>query len=653
MRFESALSARKEMKRKLRAILRFLFWLIAIPVAAAAIALSVYDVRLPQSLTDKVCERLSGETMYIRCDFISFGFRRGLVINKARAFLKGKTTTAPVFKADEIDASLALYRFPWRMERLLRRVRVKGLTYLRLPDGYYIPDSIEFPGQPDYKETDEPVVLDLPVLRPFKLELIEPDILGVRPAIVEAAAVSSGKNGFKARGISLDWPDRDTPMHVSGEVELDLVAQTVEGRVSGKARQWHIRPLLDALDIPIALEYIDAFTEVHEPVDASYRFSVNLRNNDFFMSLDLAPKAGLYRGVPYSSAKGTIEINTAIRGTNFNSRVVVGPIVADFLPQGHAEGTIVFTGSNGVRRIALEANSSRLSISNALAVADVFTDGSLDALQMETPPLINIKGVLAIDKEDSAANDLRGTFSFERGSFFGVPVRNVQAQFHQMGTSVVYPNATASLKSGGRISATAKMDFPDYDDTKSTFSVKADGAGLALGDICEALKIDSGDRKGTVECHVELDGPLSTNLAHRLNGSGRFNCHDGHLSRTKLFMGFTDFLSENIPGVASVVDMTQSSADLTVSNGVISTKNLFVEGNIFAIKASGSYDLAANNLEAHARAQIFKKDSLLGILTQPITSTLMKMLLEFRIYGPIEEPKWTYSTPVTRLGGSK
>ena len=232
-------------------------------------------------------------------------------------------------------------------------------------------------------------------------------------------------------------------------------------------------------------------------------------------------------------------------------------------------------------------------------------------------------------------------------------MRNAQGQFHQIGTSVFYPNATTSLKSGGRISATARIDFPDFDDSKSTFSVKADGAGLSLGDICEALKIDSGDRKGTVECHLELDGPLSTNLAHRLNGSGKFNCHDGHLSRTKLFMGFTDYLSENIPGISSVVDMTQSSADVTIKNGVVSTKNLFVEGNIFAIKASGTYDIAANNLEAHARAQIFKKDSLLGILTQPITSTLMKMLLEFRVYGPIEQPKWAYSTPVTRLGGGK
>ncbi len=641
------------MKKKLRAILRFLFWLVVVPVAAVAVALSVYDIRLPKSLSDKVCERLSGGDVFIRCNYISFGFRHGLVIDGARAHFRGKTTTAPFIKADEIAMSLALYRLPWRMERLLQRVRIKGLKYLRLPEGYYIADSVEFPGRPDYMEKDKPVSLDLPSLHPFKLELVEPDILGIRPSLVEIAAVSSGKHGFKARGISIDWPDRDTPMRLSGETELDLVSQKVSGRVSGQTRQWHIRPLISTLEIPIALEYIDAFTEVREPVEASYRFSVNLRNNDFFMSLDLAPKAGLYRGVPYSSARGTIEINSAVRGTNFNSRVVIGPIVADFPHEGHAEGTIVFTGSNGVRRITLDANASRLSMSNALAVANVFTDGSLDALQMETPPRISIKGVLAVDKSDSAANDLRGVFSFERGSFFGVPVRNAQGQFHQIGTSVFFPNATASLKSGGRISATARIDFPDFDDSKSTFSVTADGAGLALGDICEALKIDSGDRKGTVECHLGLEGPLSTNLAHRLNGSGKFNCHDGHLSRTKLFMGFTDYLSENIPGISSVVDMTQSSADVTIKNGVVSTKNLFVEGNIFAIKASGTYDIAANNLEAHARAQIFKKDSLLGILTQPITSTLMKMLLEFRVYGPIEEPKWAYSTPVTRLGGGK
>ena len=642
------------MKIKIRSILRFLLWLVVLPLLAAVLALSVYDVRLPQSITDSVCAGISGKDVFVRCGYASFGFRRGLVISSARVYARGKASTAPILKADEIEASLAIHRFPWRMERLLRRLRVKGLKYLRLPDGYYVADSVEFPGRPDYMEKDEPVSLDLPELHPFKLELVEPDILGIRPALVEIAAVSSGKDGFKARGISIDWPDRDVPMHLSGETELDLAAQAVTGRVSGKARQWHIRPLIETLDIPIALEYIDAFTDVHEPVDASYSFSVNLRNNDFHMSLDLAPKAGLYRGIPYSSARGTIEIDSAVRGTNFNSRVTVGPIVADFLPEGHAEGTIVFTGSNGVRRIAIEANAARLSMSNALTVAEVFTDGSLDALQMETPPLISIKGVLATTKEEVAANDLRGEFSFERGSFFGVPLRNAQARFHQVGTTVFFDNASCAMKSGGRIDASARMDFPGFDDSNPTFSVKARGGGLSLGDLCEAFKTDSGDRKGIVDCGVELSGPVSTNLAHSLNGKGSFKCHDGQLSRMKLFMGFTDYLSENIPGVSSVVDMTQSSGNFEIVNGTISSKNLVVEGNIFAIKASGSYDIASNNLEAHARAQIFKKDSLIGLLTQPITSALMKMLLEFRVYGPIEDPKWAYSTPVTRgLGGGK
>ena len=641
------------MKKKIRSTLRFLLFAVVIPVAVACIALSVYEIRLPGSMTDAVCRKLSGKDVMVRCDFASFGFRRGLVVAGPRVYLRKKAATAPVMKAEEIDASLSLFRFPWRMERIMRRLRVKKLVYQRLPDGYYIADSVEFPGRPDYMERDEPVELDLPVLHPFKLELVEPDILGIRPSKVEVAAVSSGKTGFKMRGITLDWPDRDVPMHLTGETELDLKAQMVSGRVSGTTRQWHIRPMLEALDIPVALEYIDAFTKVREPVEAAYRFSVNLRNNDFFMSLDLAPKAGLYRGVPYSSAKGNIEIRTAVRGTNFNSRVQIGPITADFLPEGHAEGTIVFTGSNGVRRVSVEANASKLSMSNALAVADVFTDGSLDALQFETPPQINVHGILAVDDADAAANDFYGAFSFERGSFFGAQVRNVRANFHQSGTSVLYPSVTASLKSGGHISGEARMDFPDYDESRATFSVKAQGENLSLGDICEALDIDTGDRKGTVECSLELSGPFSTNLAHRLNGSGRFNCHDGQLSRTRLFMGFTDYLSENVPGVSSVVDMTQSSADVTITNGVVSTKNLVVEGNIFAIKAQGSYDIGANMLEAHARAQIFKKDSLIGLLTQPITSALMKMLLEFRVYGPIEEPKWSYSTPVTRLGGGK
>ena len=641
------------MKRKIRLILRVLLWLVVVPAAAACIALSVYNVRLPQSLTDYVCDRLPSEAMLVRCNYISFGFRRGLVVNGARAYLRDKATAAPVVSADEIDASLALHRFPWRTERLVRRLKVKGLRYLRIPDGYYIPDSVEFPGMPDYMEKDEPLQISLPNLNPFKLELVEPDILGIRPSRIEVSSLSSGKNGIQARGITIDWPDSDTPMRISGETEIDLVAQTATGRVAGKVRQWHIRPFIETMDVPIAVHYIDSFTEVHEPVDAAYSFSVNLRNNDFTMLIDLETKPGRYLGVPYSSARGKIEIEAGVRGTNFNSRVTVGPVVASFVPEGHAEGTFAITVSNGVTRVAIDANSSRLSMSNLVAIADAYSDDELEDLQMHTPPLLNLQGDVVLGGQDVADSDLRGAFSFERGSMFGIEVRNVQAQFRKRGAIVDYPHMTGSLKSGGRLNATARITLPEGDGPGTSFTADINGTGLALGDLCEAFSIDSGDRKGTVECSASLSGLLHTNVAHSLNGTCRFNCHDGQLSRTRLFMGFTDVIAETVPGISSVVDMTQSSANLTITNGVISTKDLVVEGNIFAIKASGSYDIAANSLEAYARAQMFKQDSVIGLLTQPITSALMKMLLEFRVYGPIEDPKWAYSTPVTRLGGGK
>ena len=637
------------MKRKLHTCARFLLFAVVLPLSLLVLALSVYDVRLPHNLSRALCARISNETLLVRCDFVSFGFRRGLVVRGGRAYLRKKTTTTPVAKAEEIDAVLAFHRFPWR----LRRLRVVGLQYKRLPDSYYIPASELFPGRPDYQEKDEPLQIEMPVLHPFKLELERPDILGIRPEYVEAAAVSSDARGFRAKGITIEWPDTDVKMHVTGEAELDLVRQEVSGRVVGQARQWHIRPLLETLDIPIALKYIDAFTNVRAPVEAGYLFSVNLRNNDFHMSLDLNPKGGNYNGVPFTEARGNIDITTEIRGTNFNSRVKVGPIVADFEPAGHADGTITFVGSNGVRRVFIEASSTRLALTNALAVADILNDGSLDALQLDTPPTLAIHGVLAVDDQYADLNDLSGSFYFGRGSFFEVPFSDATVELHQHGTVVELPHYRAAMKSGGDVTGSARFDFPGFEREKATFGVACKGKDLLLGDLCEAFKIEHGERKGIVDFDLDIAAPFATNFVSRLNGRARTSCHDGQLSRTHLFMGLTDYLSKNVPGVSSLVDMTQGSATFSITNGVITTTDLAIEGSVFALHAGGSYDLTNDRIEAKARAQFFKRNSLLGKLTHPITEMLMKTLMEFRVHGTLTDPKWQYSTTVTRLGGGK
>jgi hypothetical protein len=56
-----------------------------------------------------------------------------------------------------------------------------------------------------------------------------------------------------------------------------------------------------------------------------------------------------------------------------------------------------------------------------------------------------------------------------------------------------------------------------------------------------------------------------------------------------------------------------------------------------------------DKLDITARVRIFRNDSIIGRLANPITWTFSKLLMEFRVYGSIDDPKWEYISVLERL----
>ena len=124
---------------------------------------------------------------------------------------------------------------------------------------------------------------------------------------------------------------------------------------------------------------------------------------------------------------------------------------------------------------------------------------------------------------------------------------------------------------------------------------------------------------------------------------------DERLSQMRLFMGLTDYLAKNVPGVAGLVNQSQASADYTIVNGVISSDNIYIEGDVFTIKAWGSYDIPADNLDFTVRVQLLRNDSFFAKLVRPVTFPFTKLLLEFKVTGSVDNPKWNYISVLDRI----
>ncbi len=627
-------------------ILKYTFLFLLCALALALVAVTFFEQPVPKPILAKLTSSLSNADWLVSVDSASFRLSYGLKVRGLKVFNRRKPASEPVLSAKLADFKLDLGTFPWSAQTLVKHVTITELDYPRLGDGYYIPDSVEFPGQPDFREKNEPLALSFPNVDPFGVTLIQPSILAVTPKFVEISHVAITEKTLTANGIHLQWNDADAIMPLDGECTLDLDTQLVKGEVHGLARQHNIRPLLVALEITNSYSFIDSFTQVTAPVKASCAFDVNLRNNDLHILLDLHPTGGRHNNVPLKNADGQVDIRVFVRDTFQNARIVVGPISAN-LADGHAmSGTIIYENTNDVGYVIFKDIKSSTSLSNALAVADVMNDGTLDCLSVATPPRITLNGLLAVDPAHAATNSLDGTIAFGKGTFFSVPLTNASTAFSVRGTDVSFSNARATAPHGGTVTGEGRISIPDFKQEKANFTVSVKSDGVALTDFAEVFKFDVGDKHGTIFGNVTLSGPLQTNISSRICGSGHIECRDGHLAQMKVFAGLTDYLAKHVPGIASFVNQSRGTMDFSITNGIFRTENIRIDGGFFSIQSAGTYDIPNDKLDFKARVTFTKNDGFFSKLATPITwpfANLSRMLFDFKIFGSLEQPEWKYN----------
>lgn len=589
------------------------------------------EEKLPRACVQAICRRLSTDTLRIRCDSASFGFRKGVQLHALKVEDR---------RPDDGWREIASVRRA-AIDPILRRVRLVELKYPRLPDSYYAPGS---------QETNARLELELPKIPEFRLQLDNPAILGLTPARV-TAQVCVHPRWVTVDEAHIDWPENGRTLQIDGHVRLDLLEQWFRAEVSGLATQRQIRPLLEALDVPCAFPYFDAFTDIPQPVPARGRFEANLVNGDFFMNLDLKPVMGRYNGVEMARADGVLDFRYYVRGTNGNMRLTVDLPVALDPEGGRLGGSLTVDMTNDVVRLDYDIGSE-LAFRDILRIADVSflsPDDTLDMIRCDTKPVITVKGRTGTTEDDLEANDLACAAQLAKGAFYGMELRDVDAVFNLRRDRLDFTRVTARGKTGGRIDARATLDFAGFDPARATAHVETDYREGSLEELADGLDFDLGERRGRVDASYVMDFPMTTNCVRGLNGTGRVKVTDGMLAQMKLFAGLTKLIAEKVPGVGFLVNQSQASADFTIENGVFTSDNVRIEGGFISIKGWGAYDIADDNLDFTVRVQFLKSDSMMGQIIQPITWPFTKLLLEFRAKGPLDSPDWEYVSVIDRI----
>ncbi len=598
--------------------------------------------QLPESWVRAAADAASDDEIVTSIGSISLKLPEGIRVRNVRIFDKKAKSPAPLLSFESADVRISLPRLVFDRNSALKRIRIFGASMPRMPDSWYEPVL-------ERKEEWKPVDFsEVPELRPFSLELYDANILGIRAESATIDAVSVSPRGISAEGFRLVWPDTDRQMSLNGRVNVDASTQMLKASLSGETRLAGIRPLLVALNVKGAVDYIDSFTALDHPIPVNAAIEANIANSDFGLTADLKTTGGTCSGVPLDTIYTKLRTAICTRGSFYNLSVALENTDLRTADGSTASGTVVYEYTNDVESIKMDV-SALMPPDEITALADFLNNGELDVLKTEGKASVSVSGIVYTAPEKAADNKLKGTLKFGRTEIAGIKAASVESELALSGTSVSFGNINAVTPQGGKCFGDARLDIPDFDPARISLWLSMNGKKVPLGDVCDALHFKLDNATGLVDFDATVSMPLDDSMMEGLNGKGSVKCHKGVIVQLPIFAGFTSYVARNVPGVSSLTDQSNANCTFTITNGVMRMPDVLVEGRVFSIRGKGLLNLPADELDFTVRATVFREGSFLSVLTSPVTWTFTKLLLEFRVHGPFEKPQWDSVTVLDRI----
>lgn len=582
------------------------------------------EQRLPRFVVDRIESRLSTDEMRVRIKAVSFGFRHGLRLQGMRAYdLRQEDSLGnPIFVAKVIT-------YDYRRQE----VEVVGANLLRLPESGQEGGWVE------------PELPDLPAL---KVTLDRPVILGIATDRIETR-LEVGARKIVLRDLDVSMVDRDQMLEVRGGLTVDLAAGKVSGRTEGRVGFTQIAPVVRLLDADFVLPYVAAFTEIAEPIPVEFRVEGDLATGDFDLAFDnMTARNFRYCGVPLAKGRGSVRV--AYRNAakpHYRVDVSVDPLETVDREGRRFGGDLSIGNADGPVRLNYALDSD-LKFDDLLSVVDFFDREDFAGITFDTPPKLTVAGRCGISTEDLDGNDVKGVLQLRHGAVIGMKVNDMKTDF-TLRRDVVKSSAKATGKTGGAMEWDCTAYLQGFDREKAHFSLKAKYRDGSLQELADLLTFDLGERHGTVDADIELSGLVGSGMARSLNGKGNVKVSRGRLAQMKLFAGLTEVVAEFVPGVSSLVNQSEASATFIIDDGVFKSDNVYVEGGLVSVKGAGTYDIARDDLDFTVTVRLFKEDSVVGQVVHTVLAPVTKVLLEFRLTGPIDNPQWKRISLLDRI----
>ena len=615
--------------------LKALFWTALLLMCFAVVLLYICEHGLPTSVIHKVSEKLSSEEVIVDIERITFNFTHGLHLHNVKAYPK-KLASESFGSVEDVIIKFSLSPYIDNTNRL------KSVTLRNVNSPHH--PRIIFRKlaklNPDKEKKDEPRKT-IPSLSPFKLMIENSHILGFK-AKKASATLTLNDPVVSFDNITLEWPDTTEKIQIAGRIYIYLDSEVVDGYVSGEAFPENVTGFLTELETDIVIQEIDRFSALTDPIKVDCGFKVDLKTNDFALDIDLDIGSCAYRKVPLKYARGNIKAY----GTNTTIWVDIQGLKTA-TSDGKLEGSLYYDDENGNDSLKVHAYST-IKHKDVTTIIDILTHGELEPLQCENPPVVTADGIVSLSTNAPLQHNLSGKIKTGTASIFGLKVKESICNYTVISDEATLENVVATTSSGGNVTGSALFSIRSQQDLPPSIVAQASFNKVDLSDLAHLFSITN-SKVGECSGNLELSGVLGTNQLHTLNGQGDFRVKDGRINQLRLFAGLTDYMSRNIPGISSLINQSACSLQFTIKDGVISTDNFDIEGDVFNIHGKGTYDMPNDDINLIIHVALFKKRTIAGRITRIITFPFQKLLLEFKVYGTIEDPQWTYVTILEKI----
>jgi hypothetical protein len=590
-------------------------WLTGLLTLAVAALLYVAERPVPRETLARMLSKISTDNECVDASGATFGLRNGLVLRNIR--LLPKHDTGPAWATAEELRVIGGFHTDRPPQQWVDAIQARHVNVASLPKNLFVTASTNAAG------TD--VFASMP---PMRFDIVDGQFIGLRFKRAQGV-IRQEKGRIFFENLKIDWPSDQWKETTSGQISYDPKTDHIEGRLSGRLVPERLYPLFRLLGASDVEDICRRFTFQSSPIEVEASFVVAPEIPHDELRLTLSVDNCTYNGVV---AKHVSTVLNA-EGSNGLDRVTFNPMLCE-RTDGSLSGSLVYDGLTTNLEVVAQSD---IPLEPLMRIIEL-PPASVKDVIFFTPPKISAIGRVALEGSRDATA-LSGTLTATAGTIRRVPVKDIQCQFGVTSNSFSM-HGLRSTVANGTISGDVSFFFlPVAGDTQATYRSSLKLEQVDLESLAASMFDTTNSPTGKLNGNVALSSRLGDEHNKRLSGEGLVKLDKGLISRMPLFAGFTDHLAKTVPGVSSIVELSKARLPFTITNGVLRSDDVTIDGDVFGINGNGRYDIPADNLDFIVRANINGK-SLLGFFPHFAFYPFSKLLLEYQVKGPLAHPEW-------------